>query len=559
MKLVKNYENFSTEYRLNENIFKNMWGAVINYFKRNFGPHAWLYYALYLDKNGQLPKKKVQIICPPGYLAGMEKGLKDIPTAKDIEAAMNAKFDPKNKDEYEDMDSEMETRMRASGDVDKAEEIEEVEDVEELEKEHENYTFEDDNHIWEFVTLKYPTEGKGLAEGEEIMRNINVKKLMDRIKRVYDMNALRAARHEGDKYSEESEHIRKKTHALFIWGAPGIGKTEILHQVARKLNILVQEWHLATIEPTDFRGIPKVENIIKGSVDPKDERTVSKLPAIFPTSDGNGKGGIMFFDEMNRAPGMVLGAALALALSGKHGEYKLPPRWIVIAAGNRPEDITTVQLEDDVILWNRFAHVNFTPSVDDWIDYSITKKDINPDLITFLHFHKQFYHRLDTEAKDRPNWTSARAWETASQEEYFKRKENWNNDLSYKEIQDTYTDQVGLDAALAFVEYLKLKQFYDENDVNDVYEIGANAKKLPKRQDQARAAIASIAFFKKDEKLKLQELKNILDFCLGLTNMEQRTPLMAFVKWVHPYIKTDEPYKTVYNEALKKWHMGLTT
>jgi len=131
------------------------------------------------------------------------------------------------------------------------------------------------------------------------IRNVDVPALRKKIRRVFDMNMKRV----------NDKKPRKKNHALFIWGAPGIGKTEILHQVAEENDAVVIEWHLSQIEPTDFRGIPKIEN--PGNTgDPKDERTVVKLPELFPDSDTQ-QPGIMFFDEMNRAPQMVLSAALS--------------------------------------------------------------------------------------------------------------------------------------------------------------------------------------------------------------------------------------------------------
>ena len=312
-----------------------------------------------------------------------------------------------------------------------------------------------------YAPLTWPLEP---GETEEVVRNVDVGKLKKRIERVYKMNLLRAERHKKDNYSEDSKFIRKKTHALFIWGAPGVGKTEILHQVAKAFDLVVQEWHLSQIEPTDFRGVPKIENI-KGTDDPKDERTVSKLPAIFPTSDGlNGNGGIMFFDELNRAPEMVLSASLSLALSGRHGQYELPPHWIVIAAGNRPDDIPG-RLIDDKILWNRFHHLNYKPEVEEWAEYSKTLPYMNPDLIEFLskkdksgrNIYGEYYHQLSPE-KPNPNWPSPRTWEMASEEEYFERGEDWNNRLSRDEIKDIYQDLVGYKAASAFADFAEQQE-----------------------------------------------------------------------------------------------------
>ena len=423
MKIVKNYQNFSEDYKLNENILGQTWGAIINYFKKHFSNHAWIYYALFLDKKGQLPKHQVELICPESYLNKSQLP-NDREISQELKDAFDAEYGDKNLDNNEiDHDKIEQEKELSEGILDSG----------------------------EYISLSHPDPN---------MRDVNVAELKKRILRVYEMNAIRAEKHKGDNFNSKSQFSRKKTHALFIWGAPGIGKTEILHQVARELQVAVEEWHLATIEPTDFRGVPRVENVVPGSKDPKDERSVTKLPALFPTSDGpNGKGGIMFFDELNRAPEMVLGAALSLCLSGKHGQYELPPHWIVIAAGNRPDDIPD-HLVDDKILWNRFAHVNYSPNVEEWAEYSRTLPYVNPDLIEFLtkkdkegrYVYAEYYHQLSPE-KPHPNWPSPRTWEMASEEEYFERSEDWNNRLDKKEIKNIYQDLVGYKPAVAFAEF----------------------------------------------------------------------------------------------------------
>lgn len=489
MKTVLNYDNFSEDYRLNENLLKKAWGAIVNFFRKKYKESAWLYYALFLKKTGQLPKNQVEIIVPSSYK------LAELPTEKEVSGVS------------ESTDAKYDAMMIT----------EEIlnEDVVEL------------RHL------------------DPNMRNLDVPELVKRIERVYEMNKDRV----------EQGKKRTKNHALFIWGAPGIGKTEILNQVAEHLGIVVQEWHLSQIEPTDFRGVPKVENIL-GSGKPEDERTVTKLPAIFPTNNGdNGRGGIMFFDEINRAPKMVLSAALSLCLGGKIGTYELPSMWIVIAAGNRPEDLGgAVATTIEPALANRFGHVNYAPTLESWTEWAITKDYINPDIIAFLKWNKSYFHKLDPE-KETMAWPSPRTWEMASQEEYYERGKDWKNKIPLSEIQNIYQDLIGAEAAVAFVEYLKLKEFYNEKDVAEVYKKGKGAKKPPTRLDQARAAAGSIAFFKKGEELTVQELSNVLDFALGLPSKEEQTTLLSFMKMVHPYIREKEPWKKIYWDYIKKWHI----
>lgn len=323
------------------------------------------------------------------------------------------------------------------------------------------------------------------------------------------------------------------------------------------------EWHLSQIEPTDFRGVPKIENV-KDSGKKEDERTVVKLPEAFPTSDeivlpdGSKRiGGIMFFDEINRAPKMVLSAALSLCLNGRIGNYELPEHWIVVAAGNRPDDLGgAVATIIEPALANRFAHVNYAPSLENWVKWAMTKDNINPDLIGFLTFDKTYFHHLDPE-QEKMAWPSPRTWELASSKEYFKRRKNWKNKLPYETIQRIYTPLVGSEAAVKFVEYLKLKEFYNEKDVEGVYKKGKAAKKPPTRLDQARAAANSVALFKKGEKVTVEELKNVLEWTLDLPTWEAKTSMLSFFKTAHPEVKTDDPWKPIWWDFIKKWHNEL--
>jgi hypothetical protein len=494
MKTLKLYESFSQEYRLNENLLKKAWGTIVNFFRKKYNKGSWLYYALFLKKTGQLPKNQVEIIVPSNY------PIENVPLTDEPEL---------EKESFKD------TKIGVS------------------------FLTE------EVVSLKHPDPG---------IRNVDVDELVDEIIEIYEMNNDRV----------EQGQKRTKNDALFIWGAPGIGKTEILGQVAEKLGCIVQEWHLSQIEPTDFRGVPKIENIL-GSNDPKDERTVTKLPAIFPTDDGiNGRGGIMFFDELNRANKMVLSAALSLCLNGRMNTYELPPRWIVIAAGNRPEDLGGgVATELEPALANRFAHVNYAPTLQAWQKWAIKQPHINPDILTFLNWNKSFFHSLDPDQENLLTFPSPRSWEQASKKDYYKRRKNWKNKLPYNVVADIYTTLVGAKAAVQFVEYLKLKDFYSEKDVKDVYDKGKLAKQPPSRLDQRRAAMASIAFFKRGEKVPLKEVQNVFDFATSLKNdqggadIESMTSLLSYFGWVHPEVKTEEPYKKLWWDTVKKWHVEI--
>jgi len=492
MKTVKTYESFSDKYRLNENLLKRAWGKISKYFKKKFKELGWLYYALFLKKSGQLPEDKVRIFVPKSIASTLE----DVPTEKELENVPELSL--------ESLDlSNLEVGSIEEG----------------------------------TVSLNHPNPK---------MRNVNVEGFKKKIKTAFEMNQRRIEK--GEK--------RTKQHSVFIWGAPGIGKTEIVNQVAEENDAIVIEWLLSQIDPTDFRGVPKIEDT-KGLGNPKDERTVSKLPSLFPDSDTKVKG-IMFFDEMNQANEMVLGAALSLVLGGRIGDYVLPENWIVVAAGNREIDLPgTPPTQMSMALTNRFAHVNYAPDLEDWIKWALKKKSINPDLIAFLKTKPEYYHKLEEDAENQEVWPSPRGWDLASEIEYFKRGENWKNHISRDDWDEAYVDQVGAEAAAAFQAYIGLKTVFNEKDVEGVFKNGAKGKRLPDRTDQAYAATASIASYKPGEKWNEKEVKNLVDYLLSLPNIEQRTPILSMAKDFHPEIKEDTKLAKIWWDGIKSWHKDM--
>ena len=53
------------------------------------------------------------------------------------------------------------------------------------------------------------------------------------------------------------QHAIKKKRPIFLWGPPGIGKSEIVEQITNSLpNSLLIDNRLSLWEPTDIKGIP---------------------------------------------------------------------------------------------------------------------------------------------------------------------------------------------------------------------------------------------------------------------------------------------------------------
>lgn len=117
---------------------------------------------------------------------------------------------------------------------------------------------------------------------------------------------------------------------LMPWGPPGIGKSCIVKQVAGELGIGLIDLRLILLNPIDLKGLP--------ALDRENQKAVWYQPKFLPNQERDGQQGILFLDELPNAPTTVQSAALQLVLDRAIGNYRLPPGWKVIAAGNRAID-----------------------------------------------------------------------------------------------------------------------------------------------------------------------------------------------------------------------------
>jgi len=187
---------------------------------------------------------------------------------------------------------------------------------------------------------------------------------------------------------------------VMLWGPPGVGKSQLVSQVAARQRAPVIDVRLAQMEPTDLRGIPF-----------RDGANVSwSVPALLPDAERHGARGILFLDEITSAPPTVTAAAYQLILDRRLGEYRVPEGWAIIAAGNRQGDRgLTYQMPTP--LANRFIHFDIDPDLEDWIAWAHTQS-IDSRLIAFLRFRPDLLFDFDA-ARASHAFPSPRSWEFA--------------------------------------------------------------------------------------------------------------------------------------------------
>jgi MoxR-like ATPase len=183
---------------------------------------------------------------------------------------------------------------------------------------------------------------------------------------------------------------------FMMWGPPGIGKSEIVHQVGEKLGRRVRDLRLALYDPTDIKGMPYLSG----------EQTMKWAPSSeFPTDPDSTD--ILFLDELVSAPPSVQAAAYQLILNGKVGEYVLPKGCDIIAAGNREND-RGVTYKMPKPLANRFIHAELRVDVDQWIEFAISKK-VHKDIVGYISHLKQDLFNFDPSSASH-SFATPRSW-----------------------------------------------------------------------------------------------------------------------------------------------------
>lgn len=166
----------------------------------------------------------------------------------------------------------------------------------------------------------------------------------------------------------------------FAWGAPGIGKSQVINALAQRLGMTVCDIRLSMFDPVDLRGLPA---IVAGL-------TQWIRPQIWPAADAGPT--LLFFDECDRAAPAVQNAALQIVLDRKIGEHVLPASTRVLAAGNGATDRTGTN-KLSAAAANRFKHYYVKADAEATADHFERKGSAGHAVVAaFLRFRPLLIH-----------------------------------------------------------------------------------------------------------------------------------------------------------------------
>ena len=219
---------------------------------------------------------------------------------------------------------------------------------------------------------------------------------------------------------------------VFLWGPPGVGKSQVVNRIARDMNLDCTDIRAVLLDPVDLRGLPHING---------DNRAHWATPDFLPQAGT----GVLFLDELNAAPPLVQAACYQLVLDRKIGEYTLPEGWSVIAAGNRESDRAVTHRMPSALA-NRFVHIEFEADIEDWTAWALNNSILS-EIIAFLRFRPALLHRFDDRTEEKA-FPSPRAWEFVSKI----LEQNPCSDIEYELLAGT----VGQGAATELLGFLRI-------------------------------------------------------------------------------------------------------
>jgi len=189
-----------------------------------------------------------------------------------------------------------------------------------------------------------------------------------------------------------------------VLGPTGVGKSEIIHQVAGSYNMKVIDVRLLLWSLTDLKGIPYPDSAGR--------YTQWLINDVLPREERDGKAGVLLLEELNAAPKTVQAAAYQLTLDRKIGDYSLPESWIIVATGNREQD-SGIYVAPPAPLADRFEIHEIEPDFITWRNYAI-KAGVNPSVTAYLSFNPTALYTFKPEDSAELIFATPRSWVAVS-------------------------------------------------------------------------------------------------------------------------------------------------
>ncbi|MDE6926903.1 MAG: AAA family ATPase [Acetatifactor sp.] len=202
---------------------------------------------------------------------------------------------------------------------------------------------------------------------------------------------------------------------IFLLGAPGIGKTAIMEQIAQEMGIALVSYSMTHHTRQSALGLPFItQKTYGGQTMSVSEYTMSEIIAtVYDTMEASGiREGILFLDEINCVSETLAPSMLQFLQYKVFGRHRVPEGWVIVTAGNPPEYNKSVR-EFDVVTLDRLKVMEVEPDYRIWKEYAAEKR-IHNAVVNYLDLKKDHFYCMEMTTKGR-SYVTARGWEDLSE------------------------------------------------------------------------------------------------------------------------------------------------
>lgn len=217
-----------------------------------------------------------------------------------------------------------------------------------------------------------------------------------------------------DEYGEYRIPIQRQR-PIFLLGAPGVGKTAIMEQVAQNLGVALVSYSMTHHTRQSALGLPFITHKKYGDEEfDISEYTMSEIIAsIYETMEKSGiDEGILFLDEINCVSETLSPSMLQFLQYKTFGAHSVPKGWVVVTAGNPPEYNKSVR-EFDIVTMDRLKVLEVIPDYDAFKEYA-KNKGLHNAILNFLELKREYFYKIETTVSGK-SYVTARGWEDLSE------------------------------------------------------------------------------------------------------------------------------------------------
>ena len=197
---------------------------------------------------------------------------------------------------------------------------------------------------------------------------------------------------------------------LFLMGPPGIGKTDIITQIACEMDIALVSYSMTHHTRQSALGLPFIATKEYGGQEYRTtEYTMSEIIAsVYDVMEATGKKeGILFLDEINCISETLAPSMLQFLQFKTFGRHRVPEGWVVVTAGNPAEYNDSVR-DFDLATLDRLKRLDIEPDVKAWLSYA-AEEDVHAAVVTYLEIKKDDFYSVRTTI-DGKEFVTARGW-----------------------------------------------------------------------------------------------------------------------------------------------------